>query len=133
MKNALLLLVVFVAGCGIGLTQAEKDALTPAQSIFKVASEINIAFEPAVAYALQEKCTDVVVVACHDPNVVKIMLRLREEANAALKIARGNPDAAALSVLTGVARRVLAELQRELLKVKTQGASHDRRNIIVIG
>jgi hypothetical protein len=133
MKNPILFVVVFLAGCGVGLTQAEKDALTPEQQIFKLANEANIAFTPAVAYALQPKCTDAIAVACHDPKVVKIFLTLREEANAALATARAAPDTAALSVLTGVVRRVLSELQSELLKVKTQGASHDRRNIVAIG
>ena len=133
MKNGLLLAVAFLAGCGIGLTQAEKDALTPEQQIFKLANEANIAFAPAVAYALQPKCTDALAVACHDPNVVKIFLTLREEANAALATARAAPDTAAVSILTGIVRRVLAELQSELLKVKTQGASHERRNIVAIG
>ena len=133
MKNGLLLAVAFLAGCGIGLTQAEKDALTPEQQIFKLANEANIAFAPAVAYALQPKCTDAMAVACHDPKVVKIFLTLREEANAALATARAAPDTAALSVLTGVVRRVLSELQSELLKVKTQGASHDRRHIVAFG
>ncbi len=130
MKNLVFFAAAFLAGCGVGLTQAEKDALTPEQQIFKLANEVNIAFAPAVAYAQQEKCTEIVVVACHDVEVVKIFLRLREEANAALATARTAPDAAALSVLTGVVRRVLSELQRELLKVKSQGASHDRRDRI---
>jgi len=133
MKNLILFAAAFLAGCGVGLTQAEKDALTPEQAIFKLANEANIAFEPAVAYAQQEKCTDVVVVACHDPKIVAIFLRLREEANAALKTARANPDTAAVSVLTGAIRRVLAELQRELLKVKSEGASHDRRHTVTVG
>ena len=128
MKNLVLFAAAFLAGCGIGLTQAEKDALTPEQSIFKLANEINIAFAPAVAYAQQEKCTDAIVVACHDPKVVAVFLRLREEANAALKTARANPDTAAITLLTGVTRRLLGELQRELLKVKTQGASYDASN-----
>jgi len=128
MKNLIFFAAAFLAGCGVGLTQAEKDALTPDQQIFKLANEINIAFEPAVAYAQQEKCTDVVVIACHDVEVVKVFLRLREEANTALKTARANPDTAAISVLTGVVRRVLGELQRELLKAKSQGASYDTSN-----
>lgn len=128
MKNIVFFAAAFLAGCGVGLTQAEKDALTPDQQIFKLANEINIAFEPAVIYAQQEKCTDVVVVACHDVGVVKIFLRLREEANAALKTARANPDTAAISVLTGITRRLLGELQRELLKVKSQGARYDASN-----
>lgn len=126
MKNAILLFVAFVAGCGVGLTTEEEAALTPDQKIFKLANEANIAFAPAVAYALQPKCTATNVIACHDPGVVKIFLRLREEANAALKVARADPDLAAVSVLTGVVRRVLAELQTELLK--TKGASYDTSN-----
>lgn len=133
MKNPILFALVFLTGCGIGLTQAEKDALTPEQQIFKLANEANIAFAPAVAYALQPKCTDAIAVACHDPKVVKIFLTLREEANAALATARTAPDTAALSVLTGVVRRVLSELQSELLKVKTQGARYDGRHLTVIG
>ncbi len=128
MKNLVFFAAAFLAGCGVGLTQAEKDALTPEQQIFKLANEVNIAFAPAVAYAQQEKCTDTVVVACHDVEVVKIFLRLREEANAALKTARANPDTAAVSIATGIVRRLLGELQGELLKVKSQGASYDTSN-----
>ena len=126
MKNAILFLAAFLAGCGVGLTKEEEAALTPEQKIFKLANEANIAFTPAVAYALQPKCTATNVIGCHDPGVVKIFLRLREEANAALKVARADPDLAAVSVLTGVVRRVLAELQAELLK--TKGASYDTSN-----
>ncbi|NIT36968.1 MAG: hypothetical protein GTN49_10805, partial [candidate division Zixibacteria bacterium] len=109
----------------------EEAKLTPEQKIFKLANEVNIAFEPAVAYAQQPKCTATVAVACHDPGVVKVFLRLREEANAAFKIARANPDTAAVSALTAVVRRVLAELQAELLKTKT-GAIHDTSNRLAI-
>jgi tartrate dehydratase alpha subunit/fumarate hydratase class I-like protein len=126
MKNAILFLVAFLVGCGVGLTKEEAAALTPEQKIFKLANEVNIAFTPAVAYAQQEKCTATRVVACHDPGVVKIFLRLREEANAAFKVARADVDLAAVSVLTGVVRRVLAELQAELLK--TKGARYDTSN-----
>jgi hypothetical protein len=128
MKNAILFLAAFLAGCGAGLTAEEEAALTPEQKIFKLANEVNIAFEPAVAYAQQPKCTATMVVACHDPNVVKIFLRLREEANAAFKVARADPDLAAVSVATGVVRRILAELQAELLKAKATGASYDASN-----
>ena len=126
MKNAILFLVAFLVGCGVGLTKEEAAALTPEQTIFKLANEINIAFVPAVAYAQQDKCTATRVVACHDPGVVKIFLQLREQANAAFKIARADPDLAAVNVLTGVVRRVLAELQTELLK--TKGARYDTSN-----
>ncbi len=130
MKNAILFLAAFLAGCGVGLTKEEAAALTPEQKIFKLANEVNIAFTPAVAYAQQEKCTATRVVACHDPGVVKIFLRLREEANAAFKVARADPDLAAVSVLTGVIRRVLAELQTELLT--TKGARYDTSNRLAI-
>lgn len=126
MKGAILFLVAFVAGCGVGLTKEEAAALTPEQTIFKLANEVNIAFAPAVAYAQQEKCTATRVIACHDPGVVKVFLRLREEANAAFTLARVDTDLAAVNVLTGVIRRVLAELQTELLK--TKGARNDASN-----
>jgi len=132
MRKFVFVAAAFLAGCGIGLTQAEKESLTPAQSIFKLAGEVNIAFEPAVAYASQPKCTPTNVLRCHDPEVVKVLLQLREQANVAFAIARGNPDAAAIAVLANAIRLVLAELQTELLKTKTQGASYDRRNRFAI-
>jgi len=128
MKKLVFFAVAFLTGCGIGLTQAEKDALTPEQQIFKLANEINIAFAPAVAYAQQPLCKEGEAIRCHDKKVVKIFLDLREEANAALKTARANPDTAAISVLTGITRRLLGELQGELLKVKSQGARYDSSN-----
>jgi len=131
MKNAILFMSAFLAGCGVGLTQAEKDAMTPETAIFKLAEEVNIAFAPAVAYAQQPKCTDTLVIACHDANVVKIFLRLREEANAAFKVARADPDTAAISTLTAAVRRILAEVQRELLKAKATEASHGQHAIII--
>ena len=124
MKNAILFMAAFLAGCGVGLTQAEKDAMTPETAIFKLAEEVNIGFAPAVAYAQQPKCTETRVIACHDVGAVKIFLRLREEANAAFSVARANPDTAAISTLTAAVRRILAELQSELLKSKAQGAHH---------
>jgi len=128
MKNLVFFAAAFLAGCGIGLTQAEKDALTPEQTVFKLANEVNIAFAPAVAYAQQPKCKAGEAIRCHDPKVVKIFLDLREEANAALKTARANPDTAAVSVATGIVRRLLGELQSELLKVNAQGARYDASN-----
>lgn len=125
MRKFVFIALAFITGCGIGLTQAEKDALTPELAIFKLADEVNIAFMPAVAYAQQPLCKEGEAIRCHDKNVVKIFLDLREEANAALKTARINPDTATVSVLTGIVRRLLGELQSELLKVKTQGARHD--------
>lgn len=129
-RAAIIFLAAALVGCGAGLTKEEEAALTPEQRIFKLANEVNIAFEPAVAYAQQPKCSDTMIVACHDPEVVKIFLRLREEANAAFKVARANPDTAAISVLSGAVRRILAELQSELLKVKTQGASYGTGNAV---
>lgn len=128
MRKFVFIALAFLTGCGIGLTQAEKDALTPEQSIFKLANEVNIAFTPAVAYAQQPLCEAGEAIRCHDKKVVKIFLDLREEANAALKTARLNPDAAAIAVLTGIVRRLLGELQGELLKVKSQGARYDTIN-----
>lgn len=130
---SVILLGIVLAACNGGLTKEESAALTPEQKIFKLANEINIAFEPAVAYALQEKCTATVVVACHDPGAVKIMLRLREEATAAINVARGTPDAAAAAVLATAARRILAALQAELLKTQTQGARHGTTSIFTFG
>ena len=121
---AVVLLGALISACAGGLTKEETAALTPEQKIFKLANEVNIAFEPAVAYAVQPKCTATVVVACHDARVVKVLLRLREEATAALTVARGQPDAAGAAVLATAVRRILAALQRELLKSKTQGASY---------
>ena len=129
-RAAIIFLAAALVGCGAGLTKEEEAALTPEQRIFKLANEVNIAFEPAVAYAQQPKCSDTMIVACHDPKVVKIFLRLREEANAALATARANPDTAAISVASGTIRRILAELQAELLKVKTQGASYGTGNAV---
>ena len=122
---------LFLAACGAGLTKEEEAKLTPEQKIFKLANEVNIAFAPAVAYAQQPKCSATVAVACHDPGVVKVFLRLREEANAAFAIARGNPDTAAVATLTAVVRRVLAEVQAELLKTQT-GARNDTSNRLAI-
>ena len=130
-RAIVIFLAALLAGCGAGLTKEEEAKLTPEQKIFKLASEVNIAFEPAVAYAQQPKCTETLAVACHDPGAVKIMLRLREEANAAFSVARGNPDAAAVATLTAVVRRVLAELQAELLKTKS-GARHDTSDSLAI-
>lgn len=131
MRHAIVFFIAaFIAGCGAGLTKEEAAALTPDQAIFKLANEVNIAFTPAVAYALQPKCTPTNAIRCHDPGVVKIMLALREEANAAFKVARADPTLAAVSVLTGVVRRLLGTLQSELLKTKTQGASYDERDSV---
>lgn len=129
----MILLGALISACGGGLTKEEAAALTPEQKIFKLANEINIAFEPAVAYALQPKCTATVVVACHHAGAVKIMLRLREEATAAISVARGTPDAAAAAVLATAARRILAALQAELLKTQTQGAGYGTAGIFTVG
>lgn len=129
-RAAVLFVAALLAACNGGLTQEEEAALTPEQRIYKLANEVNIAFEPAVAYAQQPKCTATRAVACHDPGVVRVFLRLREEANAALDTARANPDTAAISVATAAVRRILAELQTELLK--TKGASHDAGDRLAI-
>jgi hypothetical protein len=123
-----ILLGLLLTGCGLGLTKEEAAKLTPEQQIFKLANEVNIAFEPAVAYAMQPKCSATVVVACHDPKVVKVLLQLREEATAALKIARAQPDTAAAATLASAVRRILGLLQAELLK--TQGVSHGPAGIL---
>lgn len=132
MKKYLFFVVALLAGCAIGLTKEEAAALTPGQTIFKLANEVNLAFDPAVKYAQQPKCTATRAIECHDPGVVKIMLQLREQANAAFKVARADPDLAAVSVLSGVLRRVLAELQAELLKTQLKGARYDERNSLAI-
>lgn len=134
MKHISVILVSLIIGaCGGGLTKEEAAALTPEQKIFKLANEINIAFEPAVAYALQEKCTATVVVACHHAGAVKVMLRLRQEATAAINVARGTPDAAGAAVLATAARRILAALQAELLKTQTQGAENGTADVSAFG
>ena len=131
-RVAIALTALALTACGAGLTKEEAAKLTPEQAIFKLSNEVNIAFEPAVAYAQQPRCTETMVIACHDPKVVAIFLRLREEANSAFKLARANPDTAAVATLTAAVRRILAELQAEILKTKTQGASHDAANSIAL-
>lgn len=130
---SIVLLTALIGACGGGLTKEEAAALTPEQKIFKLANELNIAFEPAVAYALQPKCTATVVVACHHTGVVKIMLGLREEATAAIKVARGTPDAAGAALLATAVRRILAALQAELLKTQTQGAENGTAGVSSFG
>jgi len=132
MRNLIVFVAALLAGCSIGLTKEEAAALTPEQTIFKLANEVNLAFDPAVAYAQQPKCTATRAIECHDPGVVAIMLQLREQANAAFKIARADPDLAAVSVLSGALRRVLAELQTELLKTQLKGARYDQRDRFAI-
>lgn len=130
---SVILLGVLISACGGGLTKEEAAALTPEQKIFKLSNEINIAFEPAVAYAMQPRCTATVVVACHDAKIVRVMLQLREEATTALLAARAQPDAAGAAVLATAVRRILAALQAQLLKTQTQGAGYGTAGIFTFG
>ena len=130
---SVILLGALISACGGGLTKEEAAALTPEQKIFKLSNEVNIAFEPAVAYAMQPRCTATVVVACHDAKIVRVMLQLREEATIALAAARAQPDAAGAAVLATAVRRILAELQAQLLKTQTQGAGYGTAGISTFG
>jgi hypothetical protein len=107
---AICLLLFVVTACATSnLTDAEKEALKPVHDVYKLRGEFNIVLRQINAYARQPACTEVVVVACSDKDVVVEALRLSEGVDDAL-------DAAEVAVRRGLDTGANATVARSLLR-----------------
>ena len=110
---ALLLgLAVMLAACSptpvrSGLTDAEKEGLTPAQQVFVIEADYLINKSGFADYAEQPLCIPPEVVLCHDARVVKELRGIDKRVQLAFKAAR---------VATGDDLTARAELVRSLTR-----------------
>ena len=78
----LALLILLLAGCAsAGLTPEERAALSPAARVFEARAELNLGLDALLIYARQPTCTQIVILACHDPRVVADGRRLADQAD----------------------------------------------------
>lgn len=77
------LAVLLVAAC-----TSTQVAETPAQRLFALQGEYNIALRSAAVYTNQPACSAVRTVACHDPAIKAKIIDSAHKAKSALKTAR---------------------------------------------
>lgn len=116
--SGLALVVVLVAAmsaCPSNIDPATRAAMTPAHTLYEIQVTYNAALAGALVYAEQERCTELVVIACHDPSVVAALAGLDTKITAALSVARLAAGGDAQADAIGVVRKLLAQFQSELL------------------
>jgi len=108
----LMLAFLTLAACSVnpvrsGLTEAEQAALTPQQQLFVAEADYLINKADFAAYVEQPRCAPPnLIVACHDPKVVKELRALDFQVREAFRVAR---------VATGDDQAVKADVARALL------------------
>lgn len=90
MRVVLITALLFLAAC-----TATKTAETPAQRLFALQGEFNIALRTATAYTSKPACSATVPVGCHEPEVKARIVSAAERADNALKTAKSALDTAA--------------------------------------
>ena len=83
----LALVVVFLVAmwsCASTIDQETRAAMTPAHTLYEIQATYNAALAGALVYAEQDRCTELVVVACHDAQVVAELAALDTKITAAL-------------------------------------------------
>jgi hypothetical protein len=117
-KFATLAVVLIVTACGsLGLTDAEKAQLTPAQRVFALKGEFSILLDAVVAYAEQPRCGPTVAAACSDQAVVDKAADLATRAGDSLDLAQAAVQAGDASAAgrAATARLLMAELSNYLI------------------
>ena len=104
MRKLILLaaMALAVAACSYttsGLTEAEKEQLTVQDRVFALKGEFGIIMERVAVYASQPPCTEVVVMACSETQVVQgahdSALRVLEALDTAEAMARAGAGVSA--------------------------------------
>ena len=108
-------LVLAMAGCPSNIDPATRAAMTPAHQLYEIQVTYNAALAGALVYAEQARCTELLIIGCHDAQVVAELARLDTAIGTALHVARLAVDGDAQADAVGVVRRLLAEFQSELL------------------
>ncbi len=120
-RAALTLPILFLVGCGYFsntfLTEQEQAALTPAARLFQLQGEMNIALTQINVYSSQPFCSDTLILACADRQVVIQAARIATEANGAVRGAQAAVRAGAVdsALLASGARVAVARLGQYLL------------------
>ena len=105
MRIVLVTALLFLAAC-----TATKTAETPAQKLFALQGEFNIALRAATAYTSKPACSATVLVGCHKPEVKAKIVSSAERANSALKTAKSALQTAAAEGRVAAARQALSAL-----------------------
>lgn len=107
-----------LAGCAsskLGLEDPEIAALTPEQKVFFYTAQHKFARSIAVSYESQTRCSEVLILACSDKNVVDLLRTADLKLEAALKAARANPDSTNVVLATTAYREFTVLLQKHVL------------------
>ncbi len=111
---------VVLAGCSLnpvrsGLTDAEKEELTPSQQVFVIEADYLINKSDFADYAEQPRCVPPEVAACHDPRVVKELREIDKRVQLAFQAARvatGDDLAARADLVRALSREFWLALVR---------------------
>jgi hypothetical protein len=117
MTAGAILLVALLVACVNDPTidPATRAAMTPAHTLYEIQATYNAALAGALVYAEQDRCTELVVVACHDAGVVAALAALDIRIVQAFKVARLATPGADQATAAATLRKLLAEFQSELL------------------
>lgn len=112
-------LPLVLGGCqSNGPLPSMEAELTPAQRVYAMQSELDGLLEQVEMYADQPECSETVVVACYDPDVVETLTEAGEEADTALDqaevIVRSPGGDDEIVVYTSIARTALNRIITEL-------------------
>lgn len=105
MRIVLVTALLFLAAC-----TATKTAETPAQRLFALQGEFNIALKAATGYTSKPPCSSTLLIGCHKPDVKVEIISAAEKANGALKTAKAalaTAQAEGRVALAGKATRAL--------------------------
>lgn len=116
---ALLALFLLLGGCvgTSGLSEAEKAQLTPAQRVYALKGEYDILLGQVIAYARQPECSEVLAIACAEPEIVATSAVFARQADDALDTAElaVRTDDLASANYAAVARMLVARLSAYLI------------------
>lgn len=107
-----------LAGCAaskLGLQDEEITALTPEQQVFYRTAQAKFALSIAVAYESQGRCSQVLILACSDKNVVELLRTADKKLEAALAVARASPENANIAFATAAYKEFTVLLQKHVL------------------
>lgn len=110
------LVAVLLVGCfNTAIDPDTRAAMKPAHYLYEIQVTYNAALAASIKYAEQDRCTELLVVSCHDPSVVAALARLDTQIRAAFTVARLATTGDAQADAVAAVRKLLAEFQSELL------------------